>query len=197
MNSPPSQPIKLVLASASPYRSMLLQRLGLSFDAQAADLNESPLDDESIRQCAERLAREKAQLILTLHPDTCVLGSDQTCSLRGRALGKPGSLPVAIEQLRALSSQTATFHTAICVLHGKQIWQAVDHTQVEFRKLSDQDIEDYLAREPALDCAGSFMSERLGISLCDAIRTEDPTALIGLPLIATAKLLRQVGFRIP
>lgn len=131
------------------------------------------------------------------HPDACVIGSDQMAELDGRAIGKPGDATCAMTQLRAMSGRAVHFRTGVCVILGGQYWQAIDTTTVRFRELSDPEISRYLAAEQPYDCAGSFKSEGLGISLFESIASQDPTALIGLPLIATARLLREAGFAIP
>lgn len=197
MNSDPSETPRLVLASSSRYRAALLGRLGLDFDCQAADIDESPQANESVSACCARLAREKALAVQSVHPAAAVLGSDQLCSLDGSPLGKPGTPEAARAQLSRLSGRSAVFHTAVCLRLGPREWTAMDRTEVQFRALGDEEIERYLTREPALDCAGSFKSEGLGISLFRAIHNQDPTALIGLPLIATAELLREAGFSLP
>ncbi len=197
MNSADSNGSELILASSSTYRRELLERLGLTFDSLAPDIDESPLPGESIAACCCRLARSKAQAVLEKLPQACVLASDQLCSLHDQPLGKPGSLRAARAQLARLSGQTCVFYTAIHLQRADREWRALDRTEVRFRQLDQAEIERYLRREPALDCAGSFKSEGLGITLCEAIHSEDPSALIGLPLIATARVLREAGFSLP
>ena len=188
----------LVLASTSRYRRELLSRLGLAFDAVAPGVDETPAPDESPSVLVERLARAQAAAVARAMPDHCVIGSDQLAEFDGRALGKPGTPERAIEQLAAMSGRAVTFLTALCVMRGgHEIGLHVDRTVVRFRKLSSAENERYVDAESPLDCAGSFMSEARGIALFDAIETVDPTALIGLPLIATARLLREAGFALP
>ena len=146
---------------------------------------------------AQRLAHAKAAAVAGLHPRACVIGSDQVAELDGQALGKPGDPARAMAQLRRMSGHAVRFHTGVCVIRGQHCWQALDTTTVHFRQLSDPEIARYLAAEQPHDCAGSFKAEGLGISLFDAIQSQDPTALVGLPLIATARLLREAGFAVP
>ena len=190
----------LILASTSTYRRELLQRLRLPFEVARPEVDESPLPGEAPQAMAVRLAAAKAQAIAGLHggEDCWVLGSDQVAECEGRALGKPGTREVAIAQLSAMSGRVVRFHTALCLAHpdGRK-WAVQDETRVQFRALSRAEIERYIDAEQPLDCAGSFKSEGLGIALFDAIDNRDPTALIGLPLIATAHLLRQAGFNLP
>lgn len=189
----------LVLASTSIYRRALLERLGLPFTVARPEVDESPGPYESPQALAGRLALAKAETALThMGDDTWVLGSDQVAELEGRPLGKPGSHAGAIAQLESMSGREVRFLTALCLAgpHGRRL-QALDITTVRFRALSDDEIERYIAREQPLDCAGSFKSEGLGIALFDEIDNRDPTALIGLPLIATARLLREAGFVVP
>lgn len=144
-----------------------------------------------------RLARAKAIAVAGRHPQACVIGSDQVAELDGQALGKPGDAARAMAQLQAMSGHAVRFHTAVCVIRDGNAWQAQDLTTVQFRQLSDPEIARYLAAEQPFDCAGSFKAEGLGISLFGAIASQDPTALVGLPLIATARLLREAGFAVP
>ncbi|MGH8033392.1 MAG: Maf family protein [Luteimonas sp.] len=190
--------MRLILASTSTYRRELLARLRLPFDIARPDVDESSRPGEAPVDLAQRLASAKAATIAADHGDAWVIGSDQVAELDGRALGKPGGRKAAIAQLRAMSSRTVAFRTAVCVRHGDgRVFAAIDHTQVMFRALSDQEIARYIDAEPSFDCAGSFKCEGLGIALFDAIDSNDPTALIGLPLIATAGLLRKAGFAVP
>lgn len=189
----------LVLASTSAYRRALLDRLGLHFTVARPEVDESPLPGESPQVLAERLAQAKAEAVLaSAADDTWVIGSDQVAELDGQPLGKPGQHPAAVAQLKSMSGREVRFLTALCLAGpGGQRLQALDITTVRFRTLDDAEIERYVAREQPLDCAGSFKSEGLGIALFDAIDNRDPTALIGLPLIATARLLREAGFVVP
>jgi septum formation protein len=188
----------LVLASTSRYRRELLSRFGLAFDCAAPGIDETPRPDETPIALVTRLARAKAAAVARGRPDDCVIGSDQLAELDGRVLGKPGSPERACEQLAAMSGRDVAFLTALCVMRGEhEIGLHVDRTIVRFRALEAAEIERYVEAEQPLDCAGSFKSEGLGITLFDAIETSDPTALIGLPMIATARLLRAAGFSLP
>jgi septum formation protein len=187
----------LLLASGSRYRAGLLARLRVPFSVQPADADETPLPGEPPAQLAQRLARAKAQAVAQSNPERWVLGSDQVASADSDILGKPGTRERAVEQLSLLSGRSAVFYTAVALVCGEQMHEALDTTIVRFRPLTREEIERYLDAEPALDCAGSFKSEGLGISLCAAIETRDPTALVGLPLIAVRELLAQAGFPLP
>ncbi len=188
----------LILASTSIYRRELLARLGLEFACERPETDETPLAGEAPLALAGRLAREKAAAVARGHPGAWVLGSDQVAELHGAALGKPGDRARATAQLQSMSGRVVEFRTGVCLLGGDgRRWEACDTTTVEFRRLSAGEIERYLAAEQPWDCAGSFKVEGLGISLFDAVRSQDPTALIGLPLIATARLLRLAGFAVP
>ncbi len=189
----------LILASSSPYRRELLARLGLPFDAWAPEVDERALPGEAPRDTAVRLARAKAQAGAARFPAAWVIGSDQVAELDGRPLGKPGSPERAREQLRAASGRIVRFHTALCLAHGPggAPHERLVTTDVAFRALSEAEIARYLAREDALDCAGSAKSEGLGIALLARLGGDDPTALVGLPLIALCELLRADGFEIP
>ncbi|HSM09994.1 MAG TPA: nucleoside triphosphate pyrophosphatase [Lysobacter sp.] len=191
MNAP------LILASTSAYRRELLARLRLPFACARPDTDEAAVAGEAPISLAQRLAQAKAAAVAGLHPGACVIGSDQVAELGGEALGKPGDAARASAQLRRMSGHAVRFHTGVCVIRGQHRWQALDTTTVHFRPLSDQEIARYVAAEQPYDCAGSFKAEGLGISLFDAIQSQDPTALVGLPLIATARLLREAGFAVP
>ena len=189
----------LVLASTSIYRRTLLERLGLPFTVARPDTDETPLPDEPPQALTERLALAKAEAVLAgAAHDTWVIGSDQVAELDSRPLGKPGSHAAAVAQLQSMSGRQVRFLTAVCLAGpaGRRL-QALDITAVRFRRLSDDEIARYIVREQPLDCAGSFKSEGLGIALFEEIDNRDPTALIGLPMIATARLLREAGFVIP
>jgi septum formation protein len=188
---------RLVLASTSRYRRALLERLGLAFHVDAPGVEERAADDESPLDLAERLAREKARAVAARHANGVVIGSDQVADLDGRALGKPGSPEGAFEQLRACSGREVVFHTAVCVVGPGREVAFVDRTVVHFRALDDAEIRRYVDIEQPWDCAGSFKSEGLGAVLFKAISNDDPTALIGLPLIALARALREFGYRLP
>lgn len=190
---------RLILASTSAYRRALLERLGLPFDTARPDVDETPLSDETPQALAVRLARAKAEAVLDPgQPDLWVIGSDQVAELDEEPLGKPGSTARAEAQLRAMSGREVRFLTAVCLAGpGGRRLEALDVTTVHFRPLSNGEIARYVDRERPLDCAGSFKSEGLGITLFEAIENRDPTALVGLPLIATARLLREAGFVAP
>jgi septum formation protein len=187
----------LVLASTSPYRRELLARLGLPFACARPDVDETPLPGEPVPAMVERLAAAKARAVLALHPSAWVIGSDQSAELDGQPLGKPGDAERAEAQLTAMAGRVVRFHTAVCLRRGDRVLAGIDLTTVSLRPLGSDEIRRYVAQERPFDCAGSFKSEGLGISLFDAIETRDPTALIGLPLIATARLLREAGFALP
>jgi septum formation protein len=189
----------LVLASTSAYRRALLERLSLPFTLARPEVDESPLPGEPPETLAQRLALAKAEVVLAgSGDDTWVIGSDQVAELDGLPLGKPGCHAAAVAQLRSMSGREVRFLTALCLAgpDGRRL-HALDITTVRFRALVDDEIERYVARERPFDCAGSFKCEGLGIALFDAIDNRDPTALIGLPLIATARLLREAGFVVP
>ena len=189
----------LVLASTSTYRHALLARLGLPFGVARPEVDETPRLGESPQVLAERLALAKAEAVLAdVNDETWVIGSDQVAELDGRPLGKPGSHAGAVAQLESMSGREVRFLTAMCLAgHGGRRLQALDITRVRFRALGNDEIERYVARERPLDCAGSFKVEGLGIALFDEIDNRDPTALVGLPMIATARLLREAGFAVP
>lgn len=188
----------LILASASPYRRELLERLGLPFEARAANVDERAGPREDPRALAGRLARAKAEALDGV-PGALVIGSDQTVDCGGRLLGKPGDRQRAGEQLRAQSGRTVSFHTGLCLLDSRngETRETVETVRVVFRELTDDEIERYLDRDRPFDCAGSFKSESLGVALCERIECEDPTALIGLPLIRLSRMLRDFGFDLP
>jgi len=192
-------PLPLILASTSAYRRELLARLGLAFEICAPGVDETALPDERPADLAMRLALAKAQTVADLHPGAVVIGSDQVADLNGEALGKPGNHERAVAQLRQQSGQSVVFQTSVAVVcHARQYSQtALARVQVKFRTLSDADIEAYLRAEPAYDCAGSAKSEGLGIALLERIDSDDPTSLIGLPLMRTCAMLRQLGLRVP
>jgi len=184
---------QLVLASTSPYRRTLLERLGLPFKVAAPSCDETPLPGEAPQDTAARLALLKATSLQV--PDALVIGSDQVASCDGLRFDKPGNHATATRQLRTLSGKSADFHTAIALRDTKtgEIQQKVVPCRVTFRKLDDRTIEEYLRREQPYDCAGSARAEGLGIALIARIDTEDPTSLIGLPLIALTEMLARAG----
>lgn len=188
----------LILASTSRYRRELLQRLQLPFTTERPEVDETALPGESSAALATRLAAAKAREVARMHPAAWVIGSDQVAAFDGRALGKPGTRDAAIAQLESMSGSSVQFLTAVALCRGGAVaGEALDVTTVVFRHLQRAEIERYVDAEQPLDCAGSFKSEGLGIALFDAIDTRDPTALVGLPLIATAGLLRNAGFVLP
>ena len=192
---PAATPPPLILGSTSRYRRELLERLRLPFGVVAPRVDEAPRPGEAPAALARRLALAKAEDVAARHPGAVVIGSDQVADLAGAPLGKPGSHGRAVAQLRAMSGRTVVFHTALAVLRPATGYAAVRSVPVtvRLRELGDAEIEAYLRAEQPYDCAGSAKSEGLGIALLDAIESDDPTALIGLPLIATARLLREAG----
>jgi septum formation protein len=188
-------PPRLVLASTSRYRRELLERLRLRFDVEAPGVDETARPGEKPAATAQRLAAEKARAVAARHPDAVVIGSDQVAELDGEAIGKPGTHERAVAQLRRMSGRTVTFHTAVTVLciAGGFEGAFVAPVTVRFRPLDHDDIERYLRAEQPYDCAGSAKCETLGIALLEAIESDDPTALVGLPLIRTSELLRRAG----
>ncbi len=190
--------MRLLLASTSPYRRALLARLRLPFEVVPPALDETPRAGESPLALVQRLAQAKAAAVAEPAGDAWAIGSDQVAELDGRALGKPGSADAAVAQLSVLAGRNVPFHTAVAVVHSDgRSFTALDTTRVQVRALSAAEIARYVAQESPYDCAGSFKSEALGIALFEAIESQDPTALVGLPLIATARLLRQAGFAVP
>jgi septum formation protein len=187
--------IPLILASTSRYRRELLERLRLPFECVSPGVDETPLPHETPAALAQRLALAKAQAVALQRPEAVVIGSDQVADLNGQAIGKPHTHERAVAQLRAMSGQTVVFHTAVAVVRASTGYArtALAPVTVKFRPLSDAEIEHYLRTEQPYDCAGSAKSEALGIALLDAIDSDDPTALIGLPLIRTCVLLREAG----
>lgn len=188
---------KLVLASTSRYRAELLGRLQLPFDTVRPEVDETPLQGETPTAQALRLATAKAVAVALARPGDRVLGSDQVVDFDGAGLGKPGGREAAIAQLLAMSGRTVSFRTAVAVAWNGTVATALDTTVVHFRSLARAGIERYVDREPAYDCAGGFKSEGLGITLFDAIESRDPTALVGLPLLETTRLLRRTGLVLP
>jgi septum formation protein len=189
-------PAALILASTSRYRRELLRRLRCDFQVVAPGVDESALPGESPAVTAERLASAKAQAVARQHPAALVIGSDQVADLRGEAIGKPGDHANAVAQLRRMSGQAVVFHTAVAVVQADSGFSrsACVPVRVRFRELDDEAIERYLQLEQPYDCAGSAKCETLGIALLEAIDSDDPTALVGLPLIRTSALLREAGF---
>ncbi len=191
-------PPKLILASTSSYRQELLGRLGLAFEVVNPQTDESPLAGETPEAMALRLSEAKARAVAEAYPDALIIGSDQVATVDGEIYGKPGTHERAIEQLRALSGKTVNFFTGLCLLNsrtGEADLRGVP-TLVTFRELRDTEIENYLRREPAYNCAGSAKSEGLGIALLSSMKGEDPNALVGLPLIALCDMLRRQGIAV-
>ncbi|MDB5828225.1 MAG: septum formation inhibitor Maf [Variovorax sp.] len=188
----------LILASTSRYRRELLDRLRLPFEVRAPDVDETPRPQEAPRALAERLALEKANAVAARFPDAIVIGSDQVADLAGEALGKPGNHARATAQLQRMRGQTLIFQTAVAVVcHATGFAQRdIAPVRVVFRELGDAAIESYLRAEQPYDCAGSAKSEGLGIALLDTIDSDDPTALVGLPLIRTCRMLRAAGIEL-
>ncbi len=185
----------LILGSTSKYRRELLQRLRVPFEVVSPNVDETPHIHETPHALAMRLALAKAQAVATLHPDAVVIGSDQVADLDGEPLGKPGTHARAVLQLQKMRGQTVVFQTAVSVVCQAKGFAQTELAQIKvrFRDLSDAEIEAYLHAETPYDCAGSAKSEGLGIALLEAIDNDDPTALIGLPMIRTARLLRAAG----
>jgi septum formation protein len=187
--------LPLVLGSTSPYRRELLARLRLPFEVAAPRVDEAPRPGETPAALALRLALEKAREVASRHPGAVVIGADQVCDLDGEPLGKPGDHARATAQLQRLSGRSVVFQTALAVLRPATGFEAVQlaPVRVRFRPLSAPEIERYLRLEQPYDCAGSAKCETLGIALLEAIESDDPTALVGLPLIRTAQMLRTAG----
>ena len=192
MTSPPP---RLILGSTSRYRRELLTRLRLPFEVEAPGVDETPRPGEAPAALARRLALEKARAVAARHPQDVVIGSDQVADLAGEPLGKPGDHARAVAQLQRMSGQRVVFQTALAVVRRDTGFEAVDlaAVSVTFRTLSDTEIETYLRLDEPYDCAGSARSESLGVALLSAIDSDDPTALVGLPLIRTCALLRAAG----
>ena len=185
----------LILASTSRYRRELLERLRLPFEVHAPAVDETALAGEAPAALAQRLALAKARAVALAHPDAIVIGSDQVADLDGTPIGKPGTHERAVAQLRSMRGRSVVFQTAVAVVRASTGYagHALASVTVRFRDLADADIEHYLRTEQPYDCAGSAKCETLGIALLDAIESDDPTALVGLPLIRTCALLREAG----
>ncbi|PLA75603.1 septum formation inhibitor Maf [Hydrogenovibrio sp. SC-1] len=188
---------QIILASTSPFRKQLLEKLQLPFETANPKLDETPLTNESVIDMVQRLSRQKAQVVASQYPDAIVIGSDQSATFNGKAIGKPRTHANAIKQLQQFSGHTIEFLTGLAVVKGSEIHQAIDITRVQFRQLSDTEIEHYLRLETPYQCAGSFKSEGLGITLFEEIQSKDPNALIGLPLIELTTLLKKCGIALP
>ena len=190
---PKSRP--LVLGSTSPYRRELLQRLQIPFDVAAPEVDETPLPGETPRALAQRLALLKARAVASIFPHAVVIGADQVADLNGLSLGKPGNHENAVAQLRQMRGQTVVFQTAVAVVCLESGFEeaGLAAVRVKFRNLTDAEIENYLHAERPYDCAGSAKSEGLGVALLESIENDDPTALVGLPLIRTCKMIQAAG----
>jgi len=178
---------------------MLLQRFGIHFDCQSPEIDETAHKNETPYDLVARLARQKAQVVSLQYPQAVIIGSDQLAVFAGQIIGKPGGQREALEQLTSFSGQSVEFLTAVSVQSRISGFneQHTDRTRVGFRSLQTEEIERYLEKEKPFDCAGAFKAESLGITLFDHISSEDPTALIGLPLIQTAAMLRRAGLLLP
>jgi septum formation protein len=189
---------KLILGSTSPYRRELLSRLRIPFDVVSPDVDEAPIALETPSDMACRLALAKAQAVAADFPRSVVIGSDQVADLDGEPLGKPGSHERAVQQLQRMSGKTVVFQTAVAVVCRDTGFAELDLAQVKvrFRDLNAAEIEAYLRAETPYDCAGSAKSEGLGIALLDSIENDDPTALVGLPMIRTCRMLRAAGIKV-
>jgi septum formation protein len=197
-HQPPIPARPLILGSTSRYRRELMERLRIPFDVASPDVDETPAPGETPREIALRLALAKARAVAARFPQAVVIGSDQVADLHGEALGKPGNHARATEQLRRMRGQTVVFHTALSVVCQESGFAQTDlaEVSVKFRDLSDAEIESYLCAEQPYDCAGSAKSEGLGIALLDAIDNDDPSALVGLPLIRTCRMIRAAGIQV-
>ena len=189
---------KLVLGSSSPYRREMLARLRVEFQVAAPDVDETPQANETPKQLACRLAMSKARAVAARFPACVVIGSDQVADLDGLALGKPGNHARATAQLQQMRGKTVIFQTAVAVVCQDSGFAQLDLAQVRvrFRELEDAEIEAYLRAETPYNCAGSAKSEGLGIALLESIENDDPSALVGLPLIRTCRMIRAAGIRI-
>jgi septum formation protein len=189
---------KLILGSTSPYRRELLERLRIPFEVAAPDVDETPQSCETPKQIACRLAMAKARAVAALFPDCVVIGSDQVADLEGQALGKPGNHARAVVQLQQMRGKTVIFQTAVAVVCQASGFAQMDLAQVKvkFRELTNEEIEAYLLAETPYDCAGSAKSEGLGIALLESIDNDDPTALVGLPLIRTCRMIQAAGIKL-
>lgn len=187
-------PPKLVLASSSPYRKQLLERLGIPFVTASPSVDELPVPGETAKQLAKRLSISKAQAVASDYTHSIIIGSDQTADINGELLGKPGTEDKACDQLLKCSGQTVTFYTGLCLLSpDSRTYQSVE-TKVKFRSLNYDQIKRYIEFERPLNCAGSFKIENRGIVLFEQVASVDPTALIGLPLIALTDMFLDIGY---
>lgn len=185
--------MRLILASSSPYRRDMLQRLALPFTTTSPNVDETPQSNELPLALSRRLAKEKALAVAQLNPDAIVIGADQVAALGDYALGKPGDQHQAMLQLQQLSGKTVIFHSSLAVVYGSEVWSDNVPSVCTFKVLSDEEIHYYLEHDQPFDTAGSAKAESLGIALMESIQSDDPTAIIGLPLIALSRLLRAAG----
>jgi MAF protein len=190
--------MKLILASTSPYRKALLDRLHVAYDCDSPNIDEFPLEDESVENMVARLAILKAKAVAARHNDALIIGSDQSAELDAKPLSKPGNFDNAVRQLQNASGRRIVFQTGLCLLntHSGNVQTAVVPYTVVFRQLTSEMIENYLKKEQPYNCAGSFKSEGLGIALFEKFEGEDPNALIGLPLIKLTEFLENEGFSV-
>jgi len=193
----PSPCPPLVLASSSPYRAEMLKRLGLAFAVVPSGIDETPRADETPEALVRRLALDKARHVAVQHPEALVLGADQLAVLHGRVLGKPGSHGPAVAQIRQMSGNAVKFLSGIALVGPDRERVDIVPTHLQFRRLGQAEIERYVERDRPFDCAGAMRSESLGIALLASLSSEDPTALIGMPLIRIAEWLREAGREIP
>jgi len=189
---------QIVLASSSPFRKELLQRLQLEFEATSPNIDETVQTDEPSPDLVMRLAVSKAYAVAVKYPNAIIIGSDQVAVCEEQILGKPGNIENATEQLKFVSGKLVTFYTGLCVLdaNNKELQRDYVKFFVEFRQLTDEMIANYLTKEPAFNCAGSFKSEALGVALTLRMSGKDPTALVGLPLIRLTQMLEKAGIKI-
>ena len=187
--------MKLILASSSPFRKSLLEKLNLEFDCDSPEIDEAVMAGETIENMVKRLSEAKARALESAHPDALIIGSDQSAALNGQVLNKPGNFETAFKQLKAASGEEITFYTGLCLLNTEsgQAETICEPYIVKFRTLTDSEITHYLNQEKPFNCAGSFKSEALGISLFESLRGDDPNTLIGLPLIQLCRMLKSQG----
>jgi len=198
LNAQPAASQPLVLASTSIYRSKLLQTLGMPFQTFSPNVDETPRPEEGAKQVALRLSQAKARAAITMYPDAFIIGSDQVAVLGTQLIGKPLTHENAMKQLRSMSGQTVCFYTALTLLNARSgvMLTEVAENQVQFRELSESDIESYLRKEQPYHCAGSAKFESLGIVLINKMQGDDPNALVGLPLILLVSMLKKMNFQI-
>lgn len=197
MAVPAQTPPPLILASSSPYRSQMLERLGLPFSAVTSGIDETPEPGESPEALVRRLALEKARHIAPRHPDALIIGADQVSVLGDEILGKPGSRERAIEQIQRMSGKRVDYLSGIALIGPGMERIDIVPTRLTYRDLDQREIERYVDRDRPFDCAGAMRSESLGIALLETLSSDDPTALIGMPLIRIAQWLRAAGYEIP